>query len=30
MFDSTKNIRMKIDVSDLAIEACILQMHNEK
>ena len=30
MFDSTKNIRMKIDVSDLTIGACILQMHNEK
>ena len=30
MFDSTKNIRMKTDASDLAIEACILQMHNEK
>ena len=30
MFDSIKNIRMKIDVSNLAIEACILQMHNEK
>ena len=30
MFDSTKNIRMKIDISNLTIEACILQMHNEK
>ena len=30
MFDSTKNIRMKIDVSDSAIEACILQIHNKK
>ena len=30
MFDSTKNIRMKIDASNLAIETCILQMHNEK
>ena len=30
MFDSKKNIRMKIDASDLAIGACILQMHDEK
>ena len=30
MFDSTKDIRMKIDASDLAIKACILQMHDEK
>ena len=30
MFDSTKNIRMKIDASDLAIGACILQMHDGK
>ena len=30
MFNSKKNIQIKIDVSDLAIETCILQMHNEK
>ena len=30
MFDSAKDIRMKIDASNLAIEACILQMHNKK
>ena len=30
MFDLEKNIRMKIDASDLTIETCILQMHDEK
>ena len=30
MFDSEKNIRMETDASDLAIGACILQMHDGK
>ena len=30
MFDSIKNLRIKIDASNLTIEACILQIHNRK
>ena len=30
MFDSAKNVRMETDALNLAIEACILQMHDKK